>query len=124
MASLVLDLPRPLSLRSAKVEEGFLLQAQGVRALLLDLSTSSARFPVAREFGSGAPRLPYSLFSSLEVEEVEEVEEVVVKPLQLQRFSLLDLDASLGLEVEEVERLQAAIAARRDRWLLGAILGA
>lgn len=124
MEGLALDLPRPQSLRSAKVEEGFPLQAQRVAPSLLDLPDLPDGLPGCGEISGRRTSYPSTLLSPLEVKEVEEVEERGFKPLGLQHFSLLDLADAPGLEVEEVERFRAAIAARRDRWLLGAILGA
>ena len=127
MAGLALDLPRPSALPFAQVEEGFPLQAQRLRAPLLDLLGLFDPPQVGRVFAQGRREhagTPLFYTPPKKVEEVEEVEEWVVKPLGLQQFSLLDLAPSPGLEVKEVEERRAAIAARRDRWLLGAILGA
>jgi len=112
----------------AQVEEGFPLQAQGVRAPLLDLLGFRDPLPGCEGISLRSTRpYPFSTLS-FEVEEVEEVEERGVNPWASNNFSLLDLAPDLELGVEEVEEarraLAAAIAARIERTLLGAYLGA
>ena len=128
MAGLALDLPRPSALLFAQVEEGFPLQAQGVRPPLLDLLGFRDPLPGCEGISLRSTRpYPFSTLS-FEVEEVEEVEERGVNPWASNNFSLLDLAPDLELGVEEVEEarraLAAAIAARIERTLLGAYLGA
>ena len=131
MAGLALDLPRPSALLFAQVEEGFPLQAQGVRAPLLDLLGFRDPLPGCEGISLRSTRpYPFSTLS-LEVEEVEEVEERGVNPWASNNFLLLDLDTKQWLEVEEAGQgrgaaryWEAAIAARIERTLLGAYLGA